>query len=274
MNIILEVLPKASITTMASKDIVSGDDEYQLDGEEKEEDNSESGEEDHNKATGTDERLQAVCSKALTVSSRRYPSRKWQPVHRFVANNASSRSCHQTGNDEANKCFISATPCYSGKNQRLKDDDNPAQTAAMNSSVPVLRESAPAKKWEALRETGIWVEVSLSHGVRAFPSKFMPSVKRILDWSVEPYKACLVLLGHFQRPKIDYNETYAPVVDFSVVRVNLSIASDEDHTVHQLDLKSAFLKGFVNEYVYEAILKGYVNNNGNMYSNSCKVYIG
>jgi len=63
-------------------------------------------------------------------------------------------------------------------------------------------------------------------------------------------KARLVAKGYSQEEGIDYDETYAPVARIEVVRLLLSYACLSGFKLFQMDVKSAFLNGFINKEVY------------------------
>ena len=70
------------------------------------------------------------------------------------------------------------------------------------------------------------------------------------DGSLERYKARYVLRGFTQRPGIDYDETFSPVVKPATVWTVLSLSVSRKWPVHQLDVKNAFLHGHLSETVY------------------------
>ena len=67
---------------------------------------------------------------------------------------------------------------------------------------------------------------------------------------IDKHKARLVAKGFSQQPGIDYGETFAPVARLDNVRFVLAIAGQNKWSVYQMDVKSSFLNGFLNEEVY------------------------
>ena len=63
-------------------------------------------------------------------------------------------------------------------------------------------------------------------------------------------KARLVAKGFSQVESLDFGETFAPVVRLEVIRILLAYASHHEIKLYQMDVKSAFLNGFINELVY------------------------
>jgi hypothetical protein len=76
------------------------------------------------------------------------------------------------------------------------------------------------------------------------------------DGSIDKYKARLVAKGYNQRFGIDYEETYAPVAKFTSIRSVLAIGALLDLEIHQMDVKTAFLHGDLEEEIFMAIPEG------------------
>nr|GEY04441.1 putative ribonuclease H-like domain-containing protein [Tanacetum cinerariifolium] len=70
-------------------------------------------------------------------------------------------------------------------------------------------------------------------------------------------KARLVAQGHTQEEGIDYDEVFAPVVRIKAIRLFLAYASFKDFVVYQIDVKSAFLYGKIEEDVYVRLPLGF-----------------
>ena len=63
-------------------------------------------------------------------------------------------------------------------------------------------------------------------------------------------KARLVAKGFSQVEGLDFEETFAPVARLEAIRILLAYASHHEIKLYQMDVKSAFLNGFINELVY------------------------
>ena len=64
------------------------------------------------------------------------------------------------------------------------------------------------------------------------------------------YKACIVVKGFQQKKGVDCDEIFAPIVKMTSIRMVLSIAVSMDLEVEQLDVKTTFLHGDVEEEIY------------------------
>ncbi|GKA55015.1 retrovirus-related pol polyprotein from transposon TNT 1-94, partial [Tanacetum coccineum] len=72
-------------------------------------------------------------------------------------------------------------------------------------------------------------------------------------------KARLVAQGYNQQEGIDYDETYASVARLKSIRILLAYAYALDFKLFQINVKSAFLNGFINEEVYVAQPSGFID---------------
>ena len=70
------------------------------------------------------------------------------------------------------------------------------------------------------------------------------------DQGVVRNKARLVAKGFSQVEGLDFGETFAPVARLEGIRILLAYASHHEMKLYQMDVKSAFLNGFINELVY------------------------
>lgn len=81
-------------------------------------------------------------------------------------------------------------------------------------------------------------------------SKWVFSIKLRSDGSLDRYKAWPVVLGNKQEYDLDYDETFALVAKIITVRTILALAISQLWSLHQMDIKNAFLHGDLKEEVY------------------------
>ncbi|GJS37168.1 transposable element [Tanacetum coccineum] len=72
------------------------------------------------------------------------------------------------------------------------------------------------------------------------------------------FKARLVAKGYSQKEGIDYNEIFSPVIRHTSIRVLLSLVAHHDLELEQLDVKTAFLHGDLEEEIYMSQPEGFV----------------
>ncbi|GJZ61166.1 retrotransposon protein, putative, ty1-copia subclass, partial [Tanacetum coccineum] len=89
--------------------------------------------------------------------------------------------------------------------------------------------------------------------------KWLFKKKTDMDEAVHTYKACFVAKGYTQTPWIDYEETLSPVADIRAIRILIAITLFYDYEIWQMDVKTAFLNGYISEEVYMEQPEGFVN---------------
>ncbi|GJU81240.1 putative ribonuclease H-like domain-containing protein [Tanacetum coccineum] len=90
----------------------------------------------------------------------------------------------------------------------------------------------------------------LPYGKKAIGTKWVYRNKKDERGVVVRNKARLVAQGHRQEEGIDYDEVFAPVARLEAIRIFLAFASYKGLIVYQMDVKSAFLYGKIDEEVY------------------------
>lgn len=106
-----------------------------------------------------------------------------------------------------------------------------------------------------LNET--WELVELPKGKKALKNRWVFVLKNEADGS-KRHKARLVVKGYGQKHGIDFNEIFSPVVKHSSIRVVLSLVANLDLELVQLDIKTAFLHGDLDEEIYMSQPEGFV----------------
>ncbi|GJW44680.1 putative ribonuclease H-like domain-containing protein [Tanacetum coccineum] len=105
----------------------------------------------------------------------------------------------------------------------------------------------------------VWILVDLPHGAKVIGTKWVYRNKQDERGVVVRNKARLVAQGHRQEEGIDYDEVFAPVARIEAIRLFLAFASFMGFIVYQMDVKSAFLYGTIDEEVYVSQPPGFVD---------------
>nr|GEU45434.1 hypothetical protein [Tanacetum cinerariifolium] len=98
--------------------------------------------------------------------------------------------------------------------------------------------------------TKVWILVDLPHGKRAISTKWVYRNKKDERDILVRNKARLVAQGHTQEEGTNYEEVFAPLARIEAIRLFLAYASFMGFMVYQMDVKSAFLYGTIEEEVY------------------------
>ncbi|GJX05224.1 putative ribonuclease H-like domain-containing protein [Tanacetum coccineum] len=105
----------------------------------------------------------------------------------------------------------------------------------------------------------VWILVDLPYGKKAIGTKWVYRNKKDERGVVVRNKARLVAQGHRQEEGIDYDEVFAPVARLEAIRIFLAFASYMGFIVYQMDVKSAFLYGKIDEEVYVSQPPGFLD---------------
>jgi hypothetical protein len=123
-------------------------------------------------------------------------------------------------------------------NEALKSPEKDEWKIAMN------------REYDSLMLNETWDIVSLPPGRKAIGCKWVFKLKRDSSGEIVLFKARLVAKGYHQKYGIDYEETFAPVMHFTSLRILLTIAATKDYEIEHIDVKTAFLNGVLGEEVY------------------------
>ncbi|KAM0050261.1 putative RNA-directed DNA polymerase [Helianthus debilis subsp. tardiflorus] len=137
-------------------------------------------------------------------------------------------------NDWSFACYVSQEEPRTWK-EALKD----------NSWVEAMQEEL-----QQFQKLGVWKLVEKPPGYKKIGTRWVFKCKKDDRGVVIRNKAHLVVQGFRQIEGIDYNEVYAPVARLEAIRIFLAYASFKGFKVYQMDVKSAFLHGVVEEEVY------------------------
>ncbi|GKE79738.1 retrovirus-related pol polyprotein from transposon TNT 1-94 [Tanacetum coccineum] len=121
---------------------------------------------------------------------------------------------------------------------------------ALNNPDASFWKEAMQEEIEALHKNKAWKLVPLPGGVKPIGNKWVYKIERNSDDQVERYRARLVVKGYAQKEGIDFNEIFSPVVRMTTIRVVLVMCATYDLHLEQLDVKTAFLHGNLEEEIY------------------------
>ena len=122
-------------------------------------------------------------------------------------------------------------------------------------SVSQVKQSSNFEKWieamkdemKSMKDNGVWDLIELPKGVKPIGCKW---IFRDSKGNIIRHKACLVAKGFTQKECIDYKETFSSVSSNDSFRIIMALVAHYDLELHQMDVKTAFLNGNIDETIY------------------------
>ncbi|GJV37277.1 putative ribonuclease H-like domain-containing protein [Tanacetum coccineum] len=154
------------------------------------------------------------------------------------------------------------------KDQIIGDPKSAVQTRGMSKKKPTkIAQALDDENWvEAMQDEllqfkiqKVWTLVDLPYSKKAIGTKWVYRNKKDERGIVVRNKARLVAQGYKQEECIDYDEAFAPVARIKAIRLFLAYASFMNFLVYQMDVKSVFLYGTIDEEVYVSQPPGFVD---------------
>jgi hypothetical protein len=109
---------------------------------------------------------------------------------------------------------------------------------------------AMTEEYQSIIKNDVWEIVPRPKSKDVVSSKWLFKIKHVADGSIEKYKARFVAHGFSQKEGIDYEETFAPVARYTSIRTIIALAAKMKWKLHQMDVKTTFLNGVIEEEVY------------------------
>lgn len=103
---------------------------------------------------------------------------------------------------------------------------------------------------ESILQNHTWELVDLPPRCKPLGYKWIFKRKMKADGSIDKYKAGLVVKGYRPKEGLDYFDTYSPVTRITSIRMLIVIAALYNLEIHQMDVKTAFLNGELDEKIY------------------------
>ncbi|GAU32405.1 hypothetical protein TSUD_220940 [Trifolium subterraneum] len=121
-----------------------------------------------------------------------------------------------------------------------------------------FEDAVKSKKWldamneeiESIERNNTWELVDLPHGKKAIGVKWVYKVKLNPKGEITRHKARLVVKGFLQKEGINFNKVFAPVARMETIRLVTALTHHNNWSMHQMDVKCAFLNGPLDEEVY------------------------
>jgi hypothetical protein len=118
-----------------------------------------------------------------------------------------------------------------------------------------FEESVQKEQWkeammeehQSIMKNEVWEIVPRPKEKLVVTSKWVYKIKHAADKSVDKYKARFVARGFSQKEGEDYDETFAPVARYTSIRAIISLAAFMGWNLHQMDVKTTFLNGEIEE---------------------------
>eukprot|EP00253_Pinus_taeda_P026498 PITA_26498 len=117
----------------------------------------------------------------------------------------------------------------------------------------------------ALSKNGTWDLVELPKDRKTVGCKWVFKLKQGVNDTEDRYKARLVAKGFSQKAGIDFHEIFSPVVKIVSIRIVLALVALLDLELQQLDVKTAFLHGDLDEEIYMEQPEGFVQHRNNKF---------
>uniref|UniRef100_A0A2N9F5X3 Integrase catalytic domain-containing protein n=1 Tax=Fagus sylvatica TaxID=28930 RepID=A0A2N9F5X3_FAGSY len=139
----------------------------------------------------------------------------------------------------------------------LEDEPQSFKEAMSMPEAPLWKEAVNSEI-ESILQNHTWELVDLPPGCKPLGYKWIFKRKMKADGSIDKYKARLVVKGYKQKEGVDYFDTYSPVTRITSIRMLIAIAALYNLEIHQMDVKTAFLNGELDEEIYMEQPEGFI----------------
>jgi hypothetical protein len=130
------------------------------------------------------------------------------------------------------------------------DDEPKLVGEVVNSTTRKIWKDTMMKEIESLHKNEMWDLVKLPSGRKHVGSKWVFKKNMNATGQVEKFKARLVVKGYSQVEGVDFGEIFSPVAKLTSIRVLMSLAATFDLEIEQMDVKTTFLHGDLEEEIY------------------------
>ena len=128
----------------------------------------------------------------------------------------------------------------------------------MSSSESTYWKEAVNNVIESVLSNHTWESADLPPGNKPLGSKWIFKRKTKPDGTIDKYKARVVVKGYTQKKGLDYFDTYSPVTRITSIRILIALAAVHDLKINQMDVKTTFLNGELEEEIYMEQPEGFI----------------
>jgi ATP-binding cassette subfamily B (MDR/TAP) protein 1 len=140
---------------------------------------------------------------------------------------------------------------FSGEYVNFTDEEEPQSfVEAVETDDKDKWLQAMQEEMQSLKENQTYDLVKLPEGKRALKNKWVFKLKSEENNLNPRYKARIVVKGCHQKKGIDFEDIFSPVVKMTSIKAILGLAAKLDLEIEQLDVKTAFLHGDLEEEIY------------------------
>jgi hypothetical protein len=111
-------------------------------------------------------------------------------------------------------------------------------------------EDAMIEEYQLTMKNDVWEIVPRPKSKYVVSSRWLFKIKHVVDGSIEKYKARFVTCGFSQKEGIDYEKTFTPMARYTSIRTIIALVAKMKWNLHQMDVKTTFLNGVIEEEVY------------------------
>ena len=129
---------------------------------------------------------------------------------------------------------------------------------ALKDKYAELWQKAMKSEMQSMYSNQVWDLMEPPEGIKPIGCKWIYKKKRGADGKVETFKARLVAKGFTQKEEIDYEETFSPIAMLKSIRILLSFAAHFNYEIWQMDVKTTFLNGHLEECIYMIQPDGFI----------------
>ena len=139
----------------------------------------------------------------------------------------------------------------------IENDPQSFKEAVSGPKAPLWKEAINSEV-ESILHNHTWEIVDFPPGCKPLRYKWIFKKKMKADGSIDKYKARLVIKGYRQKEGLDYFDTYSHVTRITSIRMLIALVALYNLEIHQMDVKTTFLNGDLDEEIYMEQPEGFI----------------